>query len=386
MEKWKRIARWGLLLWKRLYKKLTFVLLLVMIPTLVFVYGQVSREDSGLATIALASRTPQVERLTQAVWEDLMDSQVIRYIVCDTPEAAEALVRAGEADAAWIFEPDLEASIYDFIAKRSRNYAFVTVLEPRENVLVKLTRELLSGTLFPHCSQALYITYIRENAPELAHLSDETLLEYYDNVILDEELFIFTDMEGNTQAETEQSGYLLAPVRGMLAVLAVLAGLANAMYYIRDTQNGTFAWIPQTRQGVVELGCQLISLVNVLAVVLLSLALTGQGAALGRELLAGGLYCLCVAAFTMLIRRVTGGIRGLGMATPLLIVVMLVVCPVFFDLAAVRRIQYLFPPTYFINAAHNARYLVLMGIYTLALFALCWLIDLCKARFRPHMA
>ena len=55
------------------------------------------------------------------------------------------------------------------------------------------------------------------------------------------------------------------------------------------------------------------------------------------------------------------------MALPLLIVVMLVVCPVFFDLGALRALQYLFPPTYYINASTSNRFLVLMVVYALAL-------------------
>jgi hypothetical protein len=101
----------------------------------------------------------------------------------------------------------------------------------------------------------------------------------------------------------------------------------------------------------VEFGCQMISLLNVVAVAVLSLVLAGQATALGREVVVALLYSVCAATFAMLVRRLTLGIRGLGMATPLLVVVMLTVCPVFFDLGVVRQLQYCFPPTYFVNDA-----------------------------------
>ena len=54
-------------------------------------------------------------------------------------------------------------------------------------------------------------------------------------------------------------------------------------------------------------------------------------------------------------------------------VVMLVVCPVFFDLGALRELQYLFPPTYFINAVYSDKFLLYMPLYTLVLAAVYFL-------------
>jgi hypothetical protein len=381
MEKLRRTLRWGTLLWKRLYKKWVFLLLLVLIPVLVFGYGQTTQEDSGLMTVALASRAERIEPLTRSIWDELLRSNVVRYIECADPEEARALVESDGADVAWIFEADLESKIYDFVAHRSRSYAFITILEPENHVTLKLARELVSGILFSYCAEPVYLQYIRENAPELDHLTDRQLLQYYEDAIGEENLFVFSDMEGNLQQEDAQDNYLLTPVRGMLGVVAVLAGLATAMYYIRDEKNGTFAWIPLGRRGGVEFGCQLISLLNVVAVALISLALAGQAAALGREVLIAILYSFCVAGFAMLVRRLTVGIRGLGMATPLLLVVMLTVCPVFFDLGVVRQLQYCFPPTYFVNAAYQDRYLLAMGLYGAVCLAVCGILDLCRLKF-----
>ena len=371
-----KMLRWAGLLWKRLFKKPTFLMLLVLIPLLVACYGLVSQEDSGVITIALASRSPQVEPLTRSVWDELMESQLILYVVCETPEEAREMVRRGDATTAWIFEEDLEHKIYDFVANRSRKNGFITVIEPEDRVMLKLLREVLSGTMFPHCSEALYLTYLREEAPELSHVSDEQLLSYYRNAGFDEALFEMTDIQGNvTPAEDLAGGYLLSPVRGMLAVVVLLAGLATAMYFIQDQQVGTFTLVPLGKRPLVELGCQLLSVVNVLTVVLLSLALTGQTRALGRELAAAAVYGLCVAAFSMALRRLTFGIRGLGMVTPILVVVMLAICPVFYDFGFLHGVQMLFPPTYYIVGVYDVHYLGYMGLFTLGSLAFCCLFD-----------
>ena len=51
----KRMGKWLLMMTKRLYKKPTFVVILILIPVLVLGYGLVAAEDSGMVTIALAS-------------------------------------------------------------------------------------------------------------------------------------------------------------------------------------------------------------------------------------------------------------------------------------------------------------------------------------------
>lgn len=379
MEKFQKWMRWAAFLWKRLYKKATFLLLLISIPLLVLGYNITARQDSGVLTIALACRGPEVEALTRSVWDELQESRLILYVECESPEAATEMVRRGDANTAWIFEEDLEHKIYDFAAHRTRQNAFVTIIEPEDRVMLKLLREVLSGTLFPHCSRALYVTYLRENAPELDHLSDGQLLEYYENAGFTEDLFVITDVEGNPNRQEERANYLLTPVRGMLAVVAALAGLAAAMYYMRDQELGTFTLVHQRAKPLVELGCQLISGINVLAVALMSLLLTHQAVAFGRELAVALLYALCVAAFSMLLRRLTGSIRALSMVTPILAVVMLVICPVFIDLGPLRRAQLLLPPTYFIIGAYNEKYLLYMAAYTLAGLLLCRLWD----RIRP---
>ena len=376
MKQFNRILRWGILLWKRLYKKITFLLLLIMIPLLVTAYSITAEEESGIIIVALASHAEEVEPLTREIWDELQTSTVIRYIECSNVEEAMEMVKNGDVQSAWIFEANIEAKIYDFISQRTRKNAFLTIIEPENRTLLKMLREVLSGTVFPHCTDDLYLKYLRENAPELSEVPDEQLLEYYYNANFEHNLFVITDIEGNIQSEdTLEDNYLLAPVRGMLAVMVVLAAFATSMYFIRDEENGTFALVPQRAKFGVELGYQLISLINVLTVVILSLALMGDIHSWGQEFLIAAVYALCAAVFAMLVRRLCIGIRALGMITPILVVVMLVICPVFFDLGALRQPQFFLPPTYFVISIYNRQYLLYMVIYTAICMVLCWVLD-----------
>lgn len=368
-----KIMKWLLLLNKRLYKKLTFVLILMLIPLLVFGYGFVAREESGIVTIALACEGE--DPLAEQVMVDLKTStKLIRYILCETPDEAEKLVNDNKVDAAWIFADDLEDCIYRFVQKSARKNAFVSVLERENSVLLKLAREKLSGAIFPYCSRTFYLNYIRENAPEMDGVPDSELLRHYDAYALNADLFEFAFLESGADYQSgEDTNYLLSAVRGLLAIVIVLGGLAAAMYYIRDEQAGTFSLVPQKNKPAVEYGCQIIAVGNIALVSFVAMSLAGLTVVVGREVLVHLLYAVAVAAFAMTARRLLGRLRNIGMALPLLVVLMLVICPVFFDLSTLRQVQYLFPPTYYINAVYSNRYLLLMVPYTVCLLILYWL-------------
>lgn len=366
----KKIFKWFLLLNKRLYKKPTFLWILLLIPLLVFGYGAVAQEDSGVLTVALASEGK--DSLATQVMQELKDStNLIRYVFCDTPNSAEKMVGDGKADAAWIFGEDLENSIYRFVQKPVRRNAFIRVIERENSVVLKLAREKLSGAMFRHCSRAFYLCYIRENVPQLDAVADEELLRHYDEFAWDTQLFEFAYLESAAEIQDpEEANYLLTVVRGLLAVVIAFGGLATAMYYIQDEQTGTFSLVPQKNKAAVEFGCQVISILNIGAVAFVALLLAELAVSVGREVLLLMLYTVTVALFAMTVRRLCGKMVIVGTVLPLLVVVMLVICPVFFDLGALQKLQYLFPPTYYINAVYSDRFMLLMVLYSAALLAI----------------
>ena len=358
-----KMVKWFLLLNKRLYKKITFVLIMLLIPTLVFGYSSLAQEESGVMTIALAQQGD--DPMAKQIMQDLKDgTNLIRYVFCDSPESAEKMVNDGKAEAAWIFADDLENRIYRFVNRPSRTTAFVQIIEQESTIPMKLSREKISGTVFGYCSRTFYLKYIRENVPEMQDISDEALLAYYDDFATNVDLFEFSYLEGEGGAEAaEEANYLLSPVRGLLATVIILGGLAAAMYFVHDDRCGTFSLVPQGKRPLVEFTCLSIAVLNLSAIALTSLMIMGVSVSVGRELLLAACYGIMATLFCMTMRRVLGSITAIGTAMPLLAVVMLVVSPVFFDLGPLRTLQYLCPPTYYINAVNSNRYLLLMFGY-----------------------
>lgn len=347
---------WVVLLTKRLYKKWTFLLLLALIPALVLGYGLVDKSDAGVLTIALSCQDWDDQAAAEMVRDLENGSQLIHFQVYPTEEAAEEAVRSARADAAWIFLEDTQERLEAFAHGFSDRDAFIRVVEREESVSTVLAREKLSAAAFTQVGKALYLQYLRAKVPALDGVSQDEFLEYFRQVNLNGQLFTF-DSQGQ-EATAQEASYLTAPVRGLLAVVVVLSGLAGAMYHQQDKAAGTFARVPENRGFLLEMGCQLLILTNVLAVAEAALALTGDTRSFWPEAGAFVVFLFTCLGFSMLLSTLLSHRNAMAVALPVIAVAMLGVCPIFFDLGFLGRFQLLFPPTYFLRGLYQPQYLL----------------------------
>ena len=358
------LKKWPLWLWmlgKRLYKKPVFLILLLLIPIVVIGYRFSIRETGTVMTIALAEEAP--DPLSQQIFHQLQSrSRLIRYEIFRSPDDAMEHLNAGKADVIWLFPKNLSQHIAVYAETPTSDNAFITVLTRSESMTGALSRERLSSALYEEVAKVVYVNYLRENIPEAQNLTDETLLEYYENTAFSADLFTFSD----TQRAQTESNFLLSPLRGLLGVIIAICGLAAAMQYLTDRQAGTFSWIGPRWQILPELSCQLVSVVQLSLISWLCLAVGGLSQGFFRELACTVFYSLCVASFAMVLCRVLGSVKLLSILLPVLCVGMLVLCPVFFDIGQLRKLQYLLPPAYYIRAAYEPVWFGYMALYTAA--------------------
>ncbi len=375
-----RYAKWIYLLTKRLYKKIAFLAILLLIPLIVLGIGIIAKQDSGFMKIALAQEDMD-DALSDSIIAELEESEnLILYNYYDTPEDAREAVESGKADAAWIFPKETKSKIDTFVKTKNQDDYIVTVVEREENVLLKLSHEKLASAIYKHCAQRLYINFVRDNLSVIDHISDERLMEYYDSFEVNTNLFEFTLPDENGVLPVSNVDYITAPIRGLLAVIVLMCGLAAALFYMKDQKNGTFGFISDSKKPFVETAGYLIAVLNVAVVVLAALALAGVWVSLLREILLIAIYIIICVLFCMLIRRITVGIKLLASILPLIAVASIVICPVFMDFKSVRLLQILFPPTYYINSVYNNNYIWYSLIYAAALALLIGLYDIVKSK------
>ncbi len=366
----KRYLYWRAALIKRLLKKPSYVICLLLIPCIVLGYTALAKEDAGIVTVALATDVPQ-DPVAQELYAQLeRSSDLIRFVVCTDGEQAADFVEKGKADAAWIFRQSLAQSLAEFAAN-GQKVPFIQIIERTQSTPLLMARERLSATVFELLSKEFYISYLRQNAPELSHLTEQDLLGYYDEVIIGDGLFNFV----NAGSETASS-YLTTPVRGLTAVMILLCALAVTIYYLQDMSSGLFCWLPQKHQGIVALLYHLVCLAPVMAVGSLCLVLAGITGPILTEIGAAILYWLGCSLFAMAVGSLLEKPERVAAVIPLLCAGMIAVCPVFYDLDSLLFYQKLLLPTYFINAPYVPDAIYGVGLYVLALAAVNLLLSL----------
>lgn len=358
----KTIIKWFLLLNKRLYKKITFVVIMALIPMVVLGLNMVAKQESGVITVALAQTDNNDAISNKAVSELISSSDLILFKVYDTPKEAIDSVKHGQCNSAWIFLDNMSERIEQFAEDPDVDNAVVNVVVREQNVALRLAHEKLSGVLYKHIAPNKYISYIRTNLSQLENLSDSQLMQYYDSYFVDAQLFEFAYPDSDN-VETKEVGYLVAPVRGVLSILIVLSVMASAMFFVQDEKNGTFGWASETKKIAIEFLCQIIAALNISIAVSIALMVSGISTKITRELIIVVLYSVACALFGMLLRNIFNSNKLLGALMPLMIVVMTAICPVFFEFKKFRFLQRMFPPTYYINAINNNRFINYMLIY-----------------------
>ncbi len=358
----RQICMWFWLSLKRCFKRPAFLCLLALLPAATIALSVVARQDSGFLHIALSEE--EADATAAAVIASLQeDTQFLRFTVCEDPRDAVRLVENGKADAAWIFTGDLQEKAAAFAEEFEAEDTLVRVVERESTLLLRLAREKLTGALYGHCAKQVYLQYIETETA--AALSSEQLLGNYDNGFDTVELFSFRYPDGEQAVVTE--GYLATPVRGVLAVLMVLCALASALFFGQDEVRGLLSPIPFSRRLSAECAYLAAAVTAVGATVFAALTTSDLLSVWYREVALMLLYAVCCVWFAVLMRRLIGRAHLFAALVPLFAVGMLALCPVFFEAKQTLWLQLLFPPTYYLYAVYNDRFLWYMVLYAAVL-------------------
>jgi hypothetical protein len=364
------------MLCKRLYKKASFIAILVMIPLSVAALSLALQEDSGFVKIALAA-TDSADPVASKVIEGFMKEETMVVFACaETPEEAIESVKNSDVDAAWIFSEDMSGKISEYIRTKSRKEAAIRVVVKEQNVFTRITQEKLSAALFEYCAREEFVAFVREQVPELKNVSREELCECFNNISISEDLFEIKNSGGAD--ETAEVGYLSSPLRGLLALLVLLASFAGALFYMQDEKRGAFAKVPEERRIHLAALSVLVSTINVSAVTLATLYIAGLGRGLLAETVNLLVYAASCSAFALLLKELLASIRLFAAAVPILMLAMTAVCPIFLGIPAAAH---MFIPTYYINGTQNSAYVVHTLVYGAICFALAVIINFIKRRF-----
>jgi len=366
VKKIRRVFLWLMMLNKRLLKKISFLIILCSIPLLVLGVNLMAKQESGILRVILCQE--DADDLSEKIVSQLMDMKsALSFVEVETEEEAIRLVQANKADAAWIFPEDFEGVMKNYFQEGIWDEPLIRVVEKEDNVMLHLSREVLFGGLYSSITYTVYEQFVRTEVLDGTEVSDEELWESYQKTNMEENMFVFSYLDGET-ADMGTS-YMLYPVRGLLALVIVLCGLALGLYFMQDEQNGIFIRLPLNRTVLGSVLYQMPGLVDVGLVVLLALFFSGVAIGLLTELGLMFVYLWMVAGFSDLVRRLCKKQVRLGALIPMLVLVMLAVTPIFMGAPNMKWLQLLLPPYYYINALHSNAYRIGMLVYVAVIFA-----------------
>ncbi len=358
------------LLNKRLYRKTGFIVILCMIPVIVFGMKLVSQRESGIVRIAVVDEgSSEGGRVADML---LKEKSVFLYSLYTNESKAIDDLNSGRVDAVWVFPEDYDERISAYTkglmgAGDTEEVPAVLITEREDTILLQLARLELFGSMYSGLSFSLYNNFISLNITDPD--TEETALYYHNNKNTGN-LFRYRDYSGrgSDEADGYEDGYLMAPVKGLLLLLVLLCGLAAAMYYRDDTDREIFTWMPVGNKWIFEHLYILTALITGGLAVLLTFYATGLAAGTD-EVLRMFIFVISCSCFCSIIRKLTPGLKSLATAIPVLMLVMLAVCPVFVYLRQLKAVQLIMPPFYYLMSDNNPRYLTYFTVYTVVTIA-----------------
>ncbi len=335
---------------KRLLKKPSFICILAFSILFVFVFSLTASSGEAMLTVATASEEPG-DALYQKVLSSLNNGSLIEINEMSVSEAEKA-VENGKADAAWIFPRGLEEKIKKYVNDVNEDNFVITVIQREESVLMQLSREKLMSALYPHLSISLYSEFIDLRYPQLTDIKSDDLEELYESTEAEgEEMFRIVTPQGISV--TTERGVLLSPLRGMLAVLAVISGLSVSLYSMRDEREGCFDMIPKIKRFGVYTVYNSVAVINVALVSLAALAVSGLAVSLSRELLLLLAFILSAVAFSTFFRVVFTKESLFSVFIPFVALILLTLCPVFVNIQIPLWLRLLLPPYGYIAGLYS---------------------------------
>lgn len=373
MKLFKKLFLWLWLLTKRQLHYPMLVLFLMGMPLCAWIVSKIpSMHESGVLHVGLYQADKDFVS-TQTI-EDLLNlnSNVVSFYVPQSEAELRADIAAGNTECGYIFKEDFTKKLLSYTYQDS-----ILLLTSPSSTIHALTNEIVFSSAFRSFGQEIALNYVKSkktlqlpdaeqivkdrfhfylNGPATFHVTFKTLDEgnelspaglSYERTnpdsLINEET-ITNDMNEENQ---------VFPLRGILAIILLLAGLFGCIQWLGDYENKIMSTMPSIFVLIGRFLYPMILTVLFSASALITLACAGEFKNIRTEIPAMAAYsCLIIlftAALTFLLRRS----QTLIAALPVIILSCLIFCPIFIDLSSfipfIRVVEKCFIPCYYLK-------------------------------------
>lgn len=368
----KKILIWIKLLTKRLLHKPTFIMTLLLIPLLVLLLQGSLQSGDAMLQVALYTESSNPDSLESVLISELAASSnhTVHFYVCHSISELQEDLRRNHADCGYVLPHHLEQEL----EKHARqNHTVITAYHHTGAMETLLLDEMVYRMIYEKLAFEIVKQHIQEKKKvEVDHRLND-LYQFYRQ----DESFIrfeYADGSGNRVLNQQQSNYLLLPIRGICAVLILLAAMTGAIFWYEDYERKLFLRLSQSYQTILPFFYSLVPAILAGIFGFSAIALTGFAGQTTQEFLALTLFLFSVSSYSMLLRELLPDARGFLAAIPLSVIGSLLFCPVFADVSMVlpmtKPLRMLTPVFYYLNSIYSVQARWALLCYSVVTFAL----------------
>lgn len=359
-----RVFTWFILSCKRYGKRLSFLLILLLLPIGMAVLGVLEHDKAQEIHIAVYVQGDQEGELGAHLAQKLVDREpgdgMFRFYLSRDEQQLRNDVVSRRAECGYVIGADLEGKL-----NRSDYKRCITVYSAPSTVAAKLSTEVVFSEMMELYDKDLLEDYVGEGElfsalgeagnPE-REAAAKKAGERYDDWIDSGATFHFEYAEANRQdsAGTPASATQgLFPVRGLVAVCLFVIGLYGTVTTGTDEGNGLFLPLPYRCRIPCRVACIAGPVCMAAVSGLLAIWLGGNWLGLVKELSSMSSYIALIVAFSCLLGSVCRKPQILCCLIPFFMIGSLIFCPVILDAGqffpVLKGVGKLFLPYYYLR-------------------------------------
>lgn len=361
----KRMGMWILLMTKRLMKKPSFIIILVLLPVILVMYRFIITEDDG--TIRACVYVPEgSEAFTEKLADNLADAEFsARFYLVDSEDDLYSDVIAGRAEVGYILPKDLKER---FLTKNWDSAVRMVVSDTSQ--MAPFVNEFVTVVIYTDMMEEYIADYLVNRSG--LELSDEVIRPIIRENLLKQagsgSLFdiAYRDYYKNEEVSREEvmaENYLMKPIRGTVALFVLLAGLAGLVFWFQDNAEGRFKVMSHEKRPVINYGSLLLPTALSAIVGMVCILIAGLCENIFLELLTMLLYVIFVTGVCEIIRVIVPSVNAVCAAIPILAIASYLCCPILIDLKkvlpVVSYLRKILPPDYYLETFNGTALWVL---------------------------
>ena len=361
----KRMGMWILLMTKRLMKKPSFIIILVLLPVILVMYRFIITEDDG--TIRACVYVPEgSEAFTEKLADNLADAEFsARFYLVDSEDDLYSDVIAGRAEVGYILPKDLKER---FLTKNWDSAVRMVVSDTSQ--MAPFVNEFVTVVIYTDMMEEYIADYLVNRSglelsdEEIRPIIRENLLKQADSGSLFD--IAYRDYYKNEEVSREEvmaENYLMKPIRGTVALFVLLAGLAGLVFWFQDNAEGRFKVMSHEKRPVINYGSLLLPTALSAIVGMVCILIAGLCENIFLELLTMLLYVIFVTGVCEIIRVIVPSVNAVCAAIPILAIASYLCCPILIDLKkvlpVVSYLRKILPPDYYLETFNGTKLWVL---------------------------